>query len=418
MSGDKKPPIIKKVIKKGHGGHHGGSWKVAYADFVTALMAFFLVMWLLAISSEAGREALADYFNELTMYDAVFNGGLPSAFTEGGARSPSILEGGCFSPRTDGDATVDTDGNPAAAGQIAALIKATQEVIDNLDSLPEGMDGGEGSGDAGRAEDSGDPGPMTEGEQRFAEGLRAEIQGSLGDAATGQVLVEKVKGGLRVQIVDQDGRPMFRSGGPVLTPEAKAILDVVAERLRSIPNKISIEGHTDAVAFSGQRMTNWELSTARASAVRMYLAGNGLDDHRLTSVAGYASTQPLDEKDPGDPINRRVSIMIWDEEPEPPKPGQTPPGAETGQSPGQKTAAPAGPSSQPDGAATPSRPRTATTPPPLPQRPVPPRPQTPAPPEPGLSGEELEHQLIESIMERSAAPDLSTVGPAGPPPSE
>ena len=412
MSGDKKPPIIKKIIKKGHGGHHGGSWKVAYADFVTALMAFFLVMWLLAISSEAGREALADYFNELTMYDAVFNGGLPAAFDPSSA-NPSILDGGCFSPRPEqGDATIDPESEAAAAGQIAALIKSTQEVLDNLDSLPEGMDGGEGSGDAGRAEN--DPGPMTEGEQAFAQGLHAEIQGSLGDAAAGQVLVEKVKGGLRIQIVDQDGRPMFRSGGPVLTPEAKAILDVVSERLRSVPNKISIEGHTDALSFTGQRMTNWELSTARASAVRMYLASSGVSDDKLTSVTGYAATQPLDEKNPNDPINRRVSIMIWDEEPTPPKPGEGK--AEPGAKPPAQPSASGG--SQVNGNGQ-NRPKAAT-PPPLPKRPAPPRPQSPAinQPEPGLSGEELEHQLIESIMERATTPDLSTVGPASSPPSE
>lgn len=403
MSGDKKPPIIKKIIKKGHGGHHGGSWKVAYADFVTALMAFFLVMWLLAISSEAGREALADYFNELTMYDAVFNGGLPSAFD---ASKPSVLDGGCFSLKSSGDATIDIDADSEAAqAQMAALLKTTQEMLENLESLPAGVDGGEGSGDAGRGEAS--SAPLTAEEQRFSQELHSEIQSSLGEEAAGQVAVEKVKGGLRVQVMDKDGRPMFTSGGPGLTPQARAILDLVSQRLLGIPNKISIEGHTDALRFAGQRMTNWELSTARASAVRMYLAQKGLAESRLTSVSGYAATQPLDKTDPNDPINRRVSIMIWDDEPAPaPKPATlpplptTPPANKGSNDPARVNGS--GPTGRP------SLPRTTT-----------PRSRPGSETAPGaqpLSREELERRLIESTMEKAATPDLSTVGP--PPKSE
>lgn len=394
MSGDKNPPIIKKIIKKGHGGHHGGSWKVAYADFVTALMAFFLVMWLLAISSEAGREALAEYFNELTMYDAVFNGGLPSAFTDGGAKQPSILEGGCFSPKPAGDATVDVESDSTAAmrAQMAALLQTIQELVENLDNLPEGVDGGEGSGDVGRAEQEGWSDATAE-QRRFSEELNAEIQGSLGDAAAGQVLVEKVKGGIRIHIVDQSGRPMFASGGPAMTPEAKAIMDVVAERLATIPNKISIEGHTDASTYAGQRVTNWELSTARASSARLHLARTGMPDSRVTMVAGYAATQPMTGTDAYDPINRRISIMIWDEDPEP-APSDTTNGNRQGGT---------GPSAKP-----------SITPPSLPrQRPRPPHQQTPTTP---MTGEELENLLIEKTMEKAAQPDLSTVGPAPSPP--
>ncbi len=435
MSGDKKPPIIKKVIKKGHGGHHGGSWKVAYADFVTAMMAFFLVMWLLAISSEAGRQALADYFNELTMYDAVFNGGLPSAFTEGGAQQPSVLEGGCFSQRSDGDATVDVEADSESAqAQMAALIKTTEEVLKDLDSLPAGVDGGEGAGDSGFAEtqspdypdSQGTPGqgayaesqaaaPLTAGQQEFAQGLQSQIEGSLGDAAAGQVLVEKVKGGLRIQIVDQDGRPLFSSGGPRLTQEAKDIFSVVAGRLSTIPNKISIEGHTDALTFAGQRMTNWELSTARASAARIYLANSGIADDRLSSVIGYAATQPLADKDPNDPLNRRISIMIWDEEPSPAtKQAPTPPAATTtpglSTMPSDMTGATA-PAVQPNlttGGTTAGAP--ATNPPLSPPPPQLRRPRVPSGPPP-LSQEELERRLIDSTMEEAATQDLSTVGP-------
>ena len=396
MSGEKKPPIIKKIIKKGHGGHHGGSWKVAYADFVTALMAFFLVMWLLAISSEAGREALADYFNELTMHDAVFNGGLPSAFTEGGARMPSVLEGGCFSPKPDGDATIDPEAESAAMqAQMAALLQTTQEVLENLNNLPEGVDGGEGSGDIGRAEHEGWEEASAE-QRAFSEGLQAEIQGSLGDAAAGQVLMEKVKGGLRIHLIDQAGRPMFASGGPAMTPEAKAIMDVIAARLNSIPNKISIEGHTDASAYAGQRITNWELSTARASAARLHLAKSGLADDRITMVAGYAATMPMTGTDAHDPINRRISIMIWDEEPEPAPIVPAPP----------KAAEPTQSGTAADSSAN------VTIPPSLPKQqaplrtPKPPRQQKPTPTAPPMTGEELENMLIEKAMEKASQPSL------------
>ncbi|MDR0881902.1 MAG: OmpA family protein [Candidatus Adiutrix sp.] len=386
MSADKKPPIIKKIIKKGHGGHHGGSWKVAYADFVTAMMAFFLVMWLLAISSEQGRAALADYFNELTLQDAVFNGGLPSAFTEGGSKGPSVLDGGCFRPMTAGDAKVKTEAEPqeeeASDGQMAALLALTQDFLQNLNSLPAGVDGGEGSGDTGPGLADGS---LTPGQQQFSDNLHAEIQESLGEEASGQVLVERAKGGLRIQIVDKDGAPMFSSGGPALTPTAKAILKVVSDRLARLPNKISIEGHTDALQFAGQRMTNWELSTARASAVRLYLASQGVADSRLTAVTGYAATQPLDEKNPNDPINRRVSIMIWDDE------TALPPRAAASGSPGAARPLP--------------RPRPAPARPPA---------ASPPPRSPG----EVERMLIDTTMEKAAAPDLSTVGPPVPPPSD
>ena len=405
MSSDKKPPIVKKIIKKGHGGHSGTSWKVAYADFVTAMMAFFLVMWLLAISSEQGREALADYFNELSMTDAVFNGGLPSAFTEGGARRPGILEGGCFKPRSDGDATIDPEiENEAVQAQILALLEASQELLQNLESLPEGDEGGEGSGDAGRSDTAppgapgdgggGPGGPLNQAQEDFKTELMSQVEGSLGDAAAGQVEVEKIKGGLRIQVMDQDGRPLFALGGAGLTDQGREILSIVAQRLATVPNKISIEGHTDALRMSGQRVTNWELSTARASAARILLTQAGVPNNRLTAVTGYADTLPLPGTDPNDPQNRRISIMIWDEDPAEPLPSSQE--AATN----QEAPAPSGETGR--GAVPPD------TPPPLPR---------PAPAPAGKTQEELVRELIEGTMQR-AATDRSTVGPPLPPQPE
>ena len=414
MSSDKKPPIIKKIIRKGHGGHHGGSWKVAYADFVTAMMAFFLVMWLLAISSEQGREALADYFNELTMTDAVFNGGLPSAFTDGGAKRPGILEGGCFKPKSEGDATVDPEvENEAVQAQIMALLTTSQQLLENLESLPAGDDGGEGSGDAGRSDShpaapgapgqagaggtGGEGGPLNSAQEQFKKEIMSRVEGALGNAASGQVDVERVRGGLRIQIMDQDGRPVFALGGAKFTDQGQTLLNTVAERLASVPNKISIEGHTDSLRMSGQRITNWELSTARASAARIALTQAGVPNNRLTAVTGYADTQPIPGTDPTDPQNRRISIMIWDDNQAPPAAAPTTPGA--GARPGTIQPSAARPvADRPASAATPTLPRPTASP--------------PAPPPP-RNRQQVERELIDSSMQR-AATDRSTVGPPTP----
>ncbi|MDR0620265.1 MAG: OmpA family protein, partial [Deltaproteobacteria bacterium] len=304
MSADKKsPPPIKKIIKKGHGGHHGGSWKVAYADFVTAMMAFFLVMWLLAISSEQGKAALAEYYNELTLSDAVFNGGLPSAFDA--SSQPGILTGGCFELKQMGEEldkrekaldereksfTDRSDSRP----DMGATRPTDRTQDPNLTDLPEGQEGGEGSTHTGIAPGEGidpqgtapgqgpgyRPQPVIPGmgsgtaeqarqaKAQLVNDLTTSVANSLGGSGgmEGQFMVEYVPGGLKIQLLDKEGRPMFVSGQPRLTPLAQLILTTVADRLSTIPNKIAIEGHTDAVATSSQELTNWELSTARASA--------------------------------------------------------------------------------------------------------------------------------------------------------
>ncbi|MDR1165529.1 MAG: OmpA family protein [Deltaproteobacteria bacterium] len=416
MPAEKKTPIIKKIIKKGHGGHHGGSWKVAYADFVTAMMAFFLVMWLLAISSEQGKAALADYFSNLTMRDAVFNGGVPSAF-DASNPSPGILEGGCFDMIKMGKSLEEREKILAeremaveAAGDDREELGATRPTDapqdPNLTELPEGVEGGEGSDQQGvapgeglYAEGFGTPGgALTDDEaaaerakQALAEEIKTQVTAGLGGNLDGQFSVEMVPGGVKIQLMDKEKRPLFVSGQPRLTPVAQEILQTVAQRLKTIPNKISIEGHTDAVATASQELTNWELSTARASAARRYISRQGIGDDRLTMVAGFASTQPLPDTNPMDPINRRVSIMIWDEN-----------ASLKGARPG---APPAGPVS----------PTLAPTAPPPPSAGEPPRATRPAPTPTRPRPEDLEHQLLEETLTRAASPDASTAGPPVPP---
>lgn len=420
MSSEKKIPPIKKIIKKGHGGHHGGSWKVAYADFVTAMMAFFLVMWLLAVSSEQGKAALADYFKELTLSDAVFNGGMPAAF-DPQSPTPSVLDGGCFQMIQKGEELDEREKQLAerekaveAAGDDrpeAGATRPTDQPKDpDLTELPEGVEGGEGSDEPGIApgeglykDGTGVPGgALTDAEraalaskEAFAENLMSGVQESLGGPLEGQLSAEIVPGGLKIQLMDKEKRPLFISGQPRLTSVAQAILLTVAQRLSGIPNKISIEGHTDSVSTISQELTNWELSTARASAARRFLSRNGVDDDRLTMVAGFASTQPLPDTNPMDPTNRRISIMIWDQDS---NPQLARPGAPPEASPNSQTQPQISPSVQPPSAG--GEPPRATRPMPVPPKATP---------------EELERRLLDDTLSNAATPDTSTAGPALPP---
>jgi chemotaxis protein MotB len=407
---DKNRPIIKKIIKKGHGGHHGGSWKVAYADFVTAMMAFFLVMWLLAISSEKGKEALADYFQNVTMADAIFNGGLPQAFDP--SKSPGILQGGCFDLKNLGRELEERE--KALQERENALSDRRDERDNAATTLPtdrpqpreatelaDGQQGGEGAKELGVAP-GGDPTPhlparpgmgeaassdeARQAKAAFAQELKKAVDNALSGQAEDQFSVESVPGGLRIQLMDKEGRPMFVSGQPRLTPEALAILKTVAERLLTIPNKIALEGHTDAVATISQELTNWELSTARASAARRFLGRQGVADERLTMVAGYSSTQPLPRTNPTDPVNRRIAIMIWDDDLKH-LPGFTGPNSSANQS--------LDPNLAPGQSGSTSRP-VRPTPPPPPSKPSP---------------EALERSLLEQTLRHAATPDASTAGP-------
>ncbi|MDR2460560.1 MAG: OmpA family protein [Deltaproteobacteria bacterium] len=416
MSTEKKTPPIKKIIKKGHGGHHGGSWKVAYADFVTAMMAFFLVMWLLAISSEQGKAALADYFDSLSMKDAVFNGGMPANF-DPASPNPSVLDGGCFQLIQQGKELDEREERVAAREQAleamgddrpeAGATRPTDQPQDpDLTELPEGVEGGEGADQPGVAPGEGlytdatgiEGGALTDAEAQAAQALRESKQQlageisqavaqELGGNLDGQLSVEIVPGGLKIQLIDKERRPLFISGQPSLTPTAQAILLSIAKRLVTIPNKISIEGHTDSVSTLSQELTNWELSTARASAARRALARNGVSDDRLTMVAGFAATQPLPNTNPMDPVNRRISIMIWDESAnisearvgQPQPPAGSPPAAGSPET---------GPGQTPTGGGP---------------RPMP-RPLRP-------STDQLEQQLLEDTLSDAATPDTSTAGP-------
>jgi chemotaxis protein MotB len=259
--------IIKQVKKKVGGGHHGGSWKVAYADFVTGMMAFFLLMWLITMAGAGAKSGVAEYFTHFSILD--------SGATAGG----SI-------------AIMDTSG-----GDVPPPALPKEETPD---------------------EEEADPGGVTP--EQLQEKLRAEIQVKL-KGLEDQILVEVFPGGVRIQLVDKDGQPLFPLGGSEPTAVGKRMLETVAGSIKDVPNKIAIEGHTDALSYRSSRYTNWELSTERASAARKELETVGLSPDSLALVAGYAATKPLIRDNPNDPRNRRISIIIQYPETAGDKPG-------------------------------------------------------------------------------------------------
>ncbi len=254
-----KDLIIKKVNKKGHHGAHGGQWKVAYADFVTAMMAFFLLLWLITMVEPEKRARVSQYFKNFSIFE---KSGLSFV-----------------------DVTAKTD-----------LTDIMQEKSNNPSERTKG-------GIMRRGQGMVSP-------QDFKERLRREIEMRLADVKD-QVLVETFEGGVRIQMMDKDGSPMFALGSAELTPTARRIIKVITENIRDTENPIAIEGHTDALPYAGNKYTNWELSTDRASSARREMEANGLAQERLIRVAGFAATDPLIKENPYDPRNRRISILVY-----------------------------------------------------------------------------------------------------------
>jgi len=272
---DQKRPII--IVKK-HGGHHddehGGQWKVAYADFVTAMMAFFLIMWLLSSSSQPERQIIAQYFNSTSMFDMPAGSG--------------VLAGG--KGVMEGQDTKQARGQPSArdnTGKVEKVLDAKRP-------------------DKSSAKDR-------EERQRF-EALKAELERMLASgelkSAANNVEVTMTSEGLRINIFDRDGEAMFVPGGSEPTARLKMILGVVAQVLGTVKNAVILTGHTDAAAMQRAAYSNWELSADRANAVRRSLSGSGLTQDRLLRVEGRAAVDLLMPQAPLDPRNRRIAVTI------------------------------------------------------------------------------------------------------------
>lgn len=287
MAGDAKKlqPIIIKRVKKGGHAAHGGAWKIAYADFVTAMMAFFLLMWLLGSTTEGDKKGIADYFGS-PLKLALLNGG------SGSGDSAHLVKGG------GEDLT-------RAQGQVRrGDIQARKSTI-NVHQL--------------KAE-------QIRAEVARLEDLKQKIEQKLAGNSrlagiSSQLKLEMTSEGLRIQIIDEDGKPMFASGSPNVQPNMRELLRVVGSVLASVPNRLTLEGHTDALPFGGagsneRGYSNWELSADRANASRRELVAGGLPEEQVLRVQGLAAANPYDRRDPAAPANRRISILVMTREAE------------------------------------------------------------------------------------------------------
>lgn len=272
---DNNQPIIVKRIKRSAGGHHGGAWKIAFADFAVAMMAFFLVMWLLTVASPEELKQISGYFNDPIGFE---EGGSPYAIDLGG--TPTVAPDRTLSDTQDDSSPVSDDTQSESASQTAEQVISEQVEKRELEMLLQEL------------QNKIDEEPVL---QRFKD----------------QILLEITQDGLRIQIVDAENRPMFASGSPELRPYFEEILLALSDTIAVVPKKISIGGHTDAAPFVGRRgYGNWELSTERANAARRTLLAAGYPESQLARVVGFADSALFDRADPLNPINRRIDIVV------------------------------------------------------------------------------------------------------------
>ncbi|MBI4938797.1 MAG: flagellar motor protein MotB [Nitrosomonadales bacterium] len=281
MSNDERRPIVIKRIKKVAPGHHGGAWKIAYADFVTAMMAFFLLMWLLGSTTKGDLMGIAEYFK--TPLKVALAGG------SGSGDSSSVVKGGGKDlTRSEGQVkqgelpTVKKTINLKAA-QEEFLRKEREQLLALKSSIEQAID------------------------------ANAKLQ-----PFKKQILLDITSEGLRIQIVDELNRPMFQSGRAELEPHTREILHEIGKTLNQMPNKVSLSGHTDAQAYSsgGKGYSNWELSADRANASRRELVVGGMSEDKIVRVVGLSSAVLFDKNDPLNPINRRISIIVMNKKAE------------------------------------------------------------------------------------------------------
>ena len=289
------PKLYKKIIiEEGHAGAHGGAWKIALADMMTAMMAFFLLMWLLGATDEDKRKSVADYFRPASHSQIVF----------GELAGSNGLFGG--------KSIIDTEGFPFTAKQTALLERLTPQAQGG----PSMDDGGASQGEAGVS---------GEGDKKFERQLQdkqnfEDIQQSVQKKLESMPQFEKIKDqvsftrdkdGLRIDVLDKADFSMFYLGTAELTPQAAALLREIGQSISSAPNKISIRGHTDSLGFAqGTGRSNWTLSAERADATRRLIQFAGIASGRFARIEGVADTEPFIRQNPADPRNRRVSITL------------------------------------------------------------------------------------------------------------
>ncbi len=263
--------IIVKKIKKGGHGHHGGAWKVAFADFATAMMAFFLLLWLIASTTKEEQAGLSEYFSPPTQ-----------GLADGSGTKADIIDLGGGQKIQHGDDS-KKDAREAEMNEIQQAIEAEKKRLESL---------------------------MDELKQMIESSVTLQ-------PFKDQLLLDITPEGLRIQIVDKEGRPMFDSGKATPKPYLSEILREIGKVIDKVSNKVSISGHTDATPFVSRKgYSNWELSTERANAARRELVAGGYAPEKVAEVVGLASRLPFDREHPRDPINRRISIIVLNKEAE------------------------------------------------------------------------------------------------------
>ena len=291
--------IIKKIIDDGHGGGHGGAWKIALADMMTAMMAFFLLMWLLGASNADQRKSVADYFKP-TSQSNVTMGKL--------AGSDGML---------GGSSVIDTDGFPFSAKQTNMLNMVTprsQGGPTENDPSPNGAD----SKESGQDGDPGKKGKEAADQANFDK-MEKDIKEAMAqnpklENLKDQVKFARDKDGLRIEIIDKADFAMFGLGSTSMTPRAQALLAEVGKTLENLPNKVAVRGHTDSVKFANtDGKNNWALSAERAEETRKIIGKKGIPDSRFAKIEGVADTAPYNPNDPKDPRNRRISITVMNQ---------------------------------------------------------------------------------------------------------
>jgi len=281
MADDELRPIVVKRIKKSGGGHHGGAWKIAYADFVTAMMAFFLLMWLLGSVGKGDLQGIAEYFQ--TPLNLPISGG------SGNGSSSSVLQGG--GPILAKHAGVSKKGEDTSINKPLDM-KSAQAMLDRAEAAQ-----------------------LRDLKGRLEVAIEAN---KLLKQFKNQLLLDITTEGLRIQIVDEQNRPMFAFAKAELQPYMKEILHEIGRVLNGVPNRISLSGHTDSAPYStGDRgYSNWELSADRANASRRALIAGGMDDAKILRVVGLSSAVLMDKENSLNPINRRISIIVMNKQAE------------------------------------------------------------------------------------------------------
>lgn len=281
MANEEIRPIIVKRIKKVAGGAHGGAWKIAYADFVTAMMAFFLLMWLLGSTTKGALQGIAEYFQ--TPLKVAMAGG------DGSGDSSSIIKGG----------GKDLTASEGQSKKSDAIKNKKNYSLKDAEAT------------------------LAQADAAHLKVLKEKIEAVIDANPTlkqykKQLLLDMTTDGLRIQIVDDQNRPMFASAKAELEPYTKELLDEIGVALNEVPNRISISGHTDAAPYSsgGRGYSNWELSADRANATRRELVAAGMDDSKVLRVIGLSSSVLFNKENPMDPVNRRISIIVLNKQAE------------------------------------------------------------------------------------------------------